>query len=459
MDVTLSDQNSLSVLLWKLAKFVRDKVVEAKNSDNIVKISQVYLKSQVTQFSYNDQGSVTYVASHQYLEKPEWHWKHQHSFTTDTIKTSSHFSDCTKAISAEAGVHDGQAEFWLSQFTQSLVSRSFENLDDENVVDLISVFLADLQSAPMSMAVSVWADGLWLKDDYLYLDHAKIRRPVAADFETELQMEIAVPPQLAMWPQMPTAILELQVRGTAPLEAQREVTNLMSTLRLFRLGSVRTIKYSIKPKSIFRFGGTHTSGHLGSAYKFPLAAEDRELLQTFVTRIKPLLPDEFSSTQPEVSPADLAFRRFSDAVLRGGNIEEQITSAITCLEALFLKSRERTELSHKLSLRVASLLRLLGLRPLEVQEQVHQAYEIRSTYIHGSVIEKDKLHNADNLCRKVLDYARMCVVVFLQMKQTSDKDEFINKLDRALLEAKSMERIKTQLSKLVIPGASLEQAT
>ena len=130
-------------------------------------------------------------------------------------------------------------------------------------------------------------------------------------------------------------------------------------------------------------------------------------------------------------------------------MEGRITAAITCLEALFLKGVERSELSHKLSLRVASLLRLLDFNPLEVQRYVQQAYEIRSTHIHGGQVEKDRMRNADSLCRKILEYARLSVVIFLQLKNKVEKDEFIGKLDRSLLETKSIDGIKKTLEQLV----------
>ena len=76
---------------------------------------------------------------------------------------------------------------------------------------------------------------------------------------------------------------------------------------------------------------------------------------------------------------------------------------------------------------------------------------IRSTYIHGGQADKERLRDAQDLCRKVLEYARLSTVIFLQLKGIVEKDEFLSKLDRALLEPKSLERIEKQLKELIIP--------
>jgi len=142
-------------------------------------------------------------------------------------------------------------------------------------------------------------------------------------------------------------------------------------------------------------------------------------------QIKPLMLIDHRQTEVVKNPADLAFNRYSEAIFVAGSLVVRITAGITCLEALFLKGPERSELSYKLSLRVASLLRLFGFNALEVQTNIHRAYEIRSTHIHGGEVEKERLKDADDLCRKILEYSRLAVLTFLQLQSTVAKDEFL----------------------------------
>lgn len=281
-----------------------------------------------------------------------------------------------------------------------------------------------------------------------------LRRPTVDDLQIEQSVSMAIHAHSgidAMGFSSP-AILDFCIRATSTLNAQEEVIGLMNVLRLFRLGSVQSLKFSVSPDSILRNG--FKSGfprHLHPTYKYALSNEDGDILNSFLLRVKPLVKENFGQTEIEKQPVDLAFLRYSDAVLANGSIEARVTAAITCLEALYLKGEERSELSHKLSLRVASLLRLLNFNPLEIQVQIHRAYEIRSTHIHGGQVDKERLKDGNELCQKILEYARLSVVAFLQLKGKVEKDEFINKLDRALLETKSLERVENQLKELIIP--------
>ena len=216
---------------------------------------------------------------------------------------------------------------------------------------------------------------------------------------------------------------------------------------------MQTAKYTVNPRSVTRFGGTIGAGNIGAAYKYELSPADREPLSRFLDRMRPLVPSghEFAGSIP--SPALIGFRRYSDAVIGRGDLQERITSGITCLEALFLKDKERADLSYRLSLRVACLLRLIGLHGLTVEGHVHEAYGIRSNYIHGGPGDPSTMRRADPLCRHILDYARLAVIIFLQLKGSMDKNEILNRLDGGLLEEKKLEKLKASIAALLLPVA------
>jgi len=448
-------ESALATRLWRLGQYVRDRVSRAKNSGAIVEVATTYLKTEVTEFEYGDLGSIRHSTSFHYINKPEWHWKHQHSFIEETINNSDEFKECLPFVTAEANVQAGQAQFWLSRFVQILVSRASKEITDEDLIETLTTFVADLHSAPMNIDVIAWIDGLWLSTPRISISEVVLRRPEPKDLETERNLELLVYPEHRLMFGTPPAIAAFSVRGASAQDAQRGVGSLMSALRLYRLGSVRATEYSLRPKSIYRFGGTFGgSFNLGSPYKYELGVVDEEQLTEFIRQIRTVVPNEYDSPIAATSPANVAFRRYTDAVLGRGDAQERITSGITCLEALFLKSKERAELSYRLSQRVAALLRLIGLNALSVQGQVHQAYDIRSTYIHGGALDTDKTQSAEELCRRVLDYARMAVVIFLQLSEKTDKNEIINRLDDGCLDEQKLEKLRGLLVGLVIPRES-----
>src|SRR5262249_51148390 len=123
--------------------------------------------------------------SFDYVQKPEWHWLHQHKFAQEAIHSSPPFKECVPIVAAEAAVNDGEAEFRLSQFVGTLISRTQNTLSDEDLVELLSTFIADLHGAPTNIDVSVWIDGLWLGSPSITVMGIQLRRPEPKDFEYE----------------------------------------------------------------------------------------------------------------------------------------------------------------------------------------------------------------------------------------------------------------------------------
>jgi len=120
--------------------------------------------------------------------------------------------------------------------------------------------------------------------------------------------------------------------------------------------------------------------------------------------------------------------------LKPESIENRITFVINCLEALYLKREERAELSHRLGQRVSAILRHLDFIPIEVYRDIIKAYDIRSNYIHGQ-IEPEKHGDATKLEKKVFEYARISLLVFIQLMPRYSKEEIINRADNSLLDA------------------------
>jgi hypothetical protein len=76
------------------------------------------------------------------------------------------------------------------------------------------------------------------------------------------------------------------------------------------------------------------------------------------------------------------------------------------------------ELSHRFSQRTALLLRLFRLfrfNALEVYEEVIQLYEIRSTFIHSSLIKNQLRKPLDKLCGTIFEYSCVSVLIFIQL--------------------------------------------
>jgi hypothetical protein len=160
----------------------------------------------------------------------------------------------------------------------------------------------------------------------------------------------------------------------------------------------------------------------------------------------PRFPDT-SHPDKTTSEVEIAYARYKEALFGGGFAEQEITSAITALEALFLTGGQ--ELTHRLAQRVSVFLRVLGSQTDagSTYGNVAKGYKIRSKFIHGDSLKPSDRPQADSLARVLLEYARECVLAFFQL--TTKKDDLLSQLDRAMIEPTAVSSLSASLKTVV----------
>lgn len=439
--------------LWLLSKELIDKTTGYNDIGQLLKASSLYIKPKFERFDYKE-GNISWQMSHIPIVKEGWDLKNHLFFIENVVKQVPSYHDVVLGISKKYNVEEHQADFWLEQFAYRLTRKAFEGISEEALINDIALLVADLENSPVEWEIKTWIDGIWLKDDgYQIYEGIKIRRTRPSDLEVErMVFDLFYPTPRYDFMGTPPAILELTYRCREQVEFQDEIENILSCLRLFKVGSVFAIRIETHPKSILRGGGTISSSQrFASTYKYPLSKQNIPELRELIEKIKPLLPQKpLSLALEEATPVNIALQRYNDALLKPEGIESRITSAITCLEALYLGKEERAELSRRLGQRASVVLRFFDFTPLEVYNTLNRAYEIRSIFIHGSQIGAEEHKGAAELAEKVLEYARVSLLVFLQLKPLIDKERFINRIDNALLD----ENAYSKLGKLVKENCS-----
>lgn len=204
-----------------------------------------------------------------------------------------------------------------------------------------------------------------------------------------------------------------------------EFEGVVSALRLFKAGAVRLGR--IEQRAVRWYADPNTAGTLsapeepGPGFGSPYVLEDEET-------------DRFAEFYRWMSSVDtsrelavqLAMRRFNSAYTRHHDADRLIDLMIS-FEALLLG--ERDELSFRLALRTANLLRDRRKRQ-ETFDIMRKAYELRSNVAHGKHVEPQAL---SGIIVPVEELLRQSLCLFLEAIEREEKlSTVVERLDGAM---------------------------
>jgi len=118
------------------------------------------------------------------------------------------------------------------------------------------------------------------------------------------------------------------------------------------------------------------------------------------------------------------FLYFLSAARSADDLGVKVSLYMTCLEIMF--STEPTELTHRLSERVAFFLRRDPAERLAVYRSLRRAYDIRSKVVHGSVMSEQKQKGLPDVAREIDALLRelvLKVIVDQASRQVFDMDD------------------------------------
>lgn len=238
---------------------------------------------------------------------------------------------------------------------------------------------------------------------------------------------------------------------------QLKVWKALCILRLFRTGSINAISYEMRrmAKPLRLSCGTSGSRARGAHCRYSIARDDVANLKRFWKRVSPILPEVvFAPSDQQHDCVRIAYQRYCDAILDGGRWERRLATAVMGLEALFLDGGG--ELRYKLSLRVARVLGLLGLEPHSITSVLRRAYDVRSAYVHGSVLSKDKERKigqewggSQAFMLRVFKYLRLGILVSVMTSRPKEgmlpKENLLRLVDRSMVDATEAHTLEKRL--------------
>ncbi len=438
-----TEEQDLVKVLGQLISKIKKEIFDVRSKGMIKPEEELYYRWKIDKFQYTKNGVTESSAHAEPIMKKSW-WRAA-LMIEESIKKSHEYFLAVEVLSKifhgrNTITHD------LDCLLRKVISLYLEETAfNETYFDvLISNFLKEIKEEPLRYMAEVELNGIVLipeKIEYKIGDtDVALRQTKIEDLEKEFPANrIAGQPFL----RTPSAILNLEFLGQGDNELQIKILQTIAVLRLFKVGSVKTLSYCMHSDSITNLMAStiHTAVDSERALEISqIINEDEQKLKRFWQIMIKALPSNFYTFEDiKIDYITIAYKRYCDALLQNGSIERRIANAVMGLESLFLKGGEIQELLYRLSIRVSKIFNYLEYDYCKVKEVVEEAYKVRNLFVHGSYLsynEKKKLNSkfgdARKLLLSLLDYLRISILVMILVKM--EKEEFLDLIDDSLVD-------------------------
>lgn len=366
------------------------------------------------------------------------------------LEKYSEYHELIEFLEKNYEINREKIEILIIELFNRLLSLCREKICEKKIEKLINIFYKDIIENPLSYKIKGYLTGLSLTDEIYEIDeYLCLRKAISTDFKCRDMGEYTNELQKYSF-QFPPVILEYIYQSekindnyrdySRPPELVKELLFLDWAILLFRSAPVFRIKTESKVISLFRRGTTISTGALSirTVEKYTINNENIENLKAIIMLFRTKkIRKIFEVPQDKPNYINIALNRYQNTYLYSENIPQKITSLISCLEALL--SRGAQELKRRLCQRVSIILKIIGFKPLIVNEEVDLAYRIRNKYSHGSAINLKNVIKQDikDFINNLIEYTRLCFLISMQLNPVKTKKEYLKLIDLSLLDEDS----------------------
>jgi hypothetical protein len=440
-------EDIVAIKLFALAKRTFSIIKQEQEKQPIGKLKYPYSKPNYVRFDYVD-GRVSYETKGVIEATHEvWNFGEIWDRIDILIQPIPEYNAALDAIMKIRSETRAQLDYWIRNFLQRIIELTLENAVEENLLEKSLLFANELEGNAIAHDSTIWLMGIWMKDDEIDIDNGITLKRPTKDYLDSYRVRTIT--QRDFHHQLPSLIVDHSLKSGNPEEVRRSISKLVLALRLFSIGSVQTLKIFDNTETFLSLGGgvQGSIDYLRDFYKYPIASKDKGRLQNFLKIIEPLVPKTLvDETERDVDYLTIAVQRYNDALLKVEIMESRISFAVMALEALYLGKDERQELKDRLSQRVAKVLGIFGFKPLTVYEQIKRAYDIRSSFVHGSPVEGQG--DLTEFAGTILEYVRCSIVIALQIRIKYEKEKFLSSVDKSLLDQDVSDGITKSIKEL-----------
>lgn len=436
------------------------------------------------EFKY-DKGAISYQMGSKIVKREKIDFIKIYFYFKEYNENHDKFEEILDSLNKKYGIEIPLLNRLFENLIFSLMDELLEPKVDDKLVEKILVLFNDLELKPSKCYAKAWINGIWLSQgEYLLEENIRIRRITPEDIVSGQRIDYYKEALFLPKIMEPTSILEVSLvpdfskennsnikdkffnlKALMERELMREVDYVSIALRLFRLGSVFIHKIERTSESLIQRGTTISTGFQEITNRIIYGINECDIPKIY-TILKLIRKKKhlWLNTNRKLNPFIIALRRFDNAFLNAESSESSIMYVISCLEALFLKGGELSELSRRLSQRISILFKLFGFNPLLINKILKKAYNIRSKYSHGSEVDfkKEKIKNVREFKINVMECARISLIIYLQLVGYISKEKILNLIDNSLLDDVSYNKFNNLIKdnckiEIVIPPGLIQK--
>ena len=205
--------------------------------------------------------------------------------------------------------------------------------------------------------------------------------------------------------------------------SNRKTEMLITALRTNKLGalhydmSIQKSKFWKVCGGLVILGRSQTKNLFGTPYK--LSASEASTFKAFWSSFK-----KFNLNQHKF--LEVAIKRLNYSYDRS-KAEDKVIDSFVALEAMFLTGSEKSELSYRLSVRIATFLGNSSEDKNHIFSDIRKAYKTRSDIVHG-----DSAVNQSDIAEispKIEEYTRRSLKRFLELLSSKSYSSIIDSID------------------------------
>jgi hypothetical protein len=468
-------QDELKHTLNLLYKLVSSEITISLQENKLNKFQYEYLEAQNLDFKSRHTTFNYDFKNIHYFDFYDWSTDYFIEFLDKRIKPSPEFEAAVNQIQKHFDIPIENVRYirdiGVAGFVKYIMRNALNGgVNENNIGTCIQTFIDDYNTLKgdnlYTWKIQVWLNNFHIEREELKIDKFVLRKPKLEELHISRPRKAHADEfeQITSRSISSTVILEYSQRapkqnvGLYSDEIRYEIESCIDVLRLYNVGNVTIHHLSVSPISILEHGHDEMPDspfdkswkdkidyHHTSRYEYLVSKREEKDFIDFFLRMKPLVTKLSPKSYLNGSYLEIAYHRYKDSLLRSEVNVNRLVSAISCLEALL--SNTTSEITFKISIHVAALLRHFDFDSVIVLKKMKEAYTVRSLILHGDKLKEKLLAFTNQHTHELVNYARLCLLTSIQL--TLSKNTLIEDLDKSLISDSDLKRLKSLISKEV----------